>query len=132
MYNKLSDLRILKLALAVEHSFEDYEAELMDQIEDDEIRDRLAPLFEDGPAHARLRQFHEQLEEGAPGKATTEDALQVMLECERSARDIYLRYLDRVNDPRLIEILRGLAAEEEEHARIVEQAILMLRQRRTH
>jgi rubrerythrin len=129
MYDTLSDLRILRLALAVEHAFEDYESSLLAQIDDPNTREALEPLFVDGPAHKRLAELHHEFEERATEALTIENesALQVMLECERSARDLYLRYLDRVKDPRLVELLRRLAHEEEEHATLLKRTLSRIR-----
>jgi len=129
MYRHLSDLRILKLACAVEDAFEAYESELVDAIPDPRLRASLAPLFEDGPAHRSLKEARARLEQLAKEETprlSPEETLQVILECERSAHDLYLRYLDRLTDSALVEVLRGLAHEEEGHARIVQQAILSL------
>lgn len=119
MYPTLSDLRILKLVLAVEDAFEAYEEALLDLIEDEETRNRLKVHLGNGPSHERLEQEHDRLQvatfrNGEP--LDPKEVLQVILECERSARDLYLRYLDRVQDPRIVELLRGLAQEEESHA----------------
>lgn len=50
----------------------------------------------------------------------------MILECERSAHDLYLRYLDHLTDPALVEVLRGVVHEEAGHAHIVQQAIAFL------
>lgn len=124
MYRTLSDLRILKLVLAVEDAFKAYDEALLECIEDPAVRDTLKDLLENGALHDRLEHEHDRLHAqvfNGPGTPAQADVLQVVLECERSARDLYLRYLDRLKDPQLVELLRKLAKEEEDHAWFVQQ-----------
>lgn len=126
MYDELNDLRILKIALAVDDIFQSYKESLLHVIEDGAVQRELEESIGSGEAHERLEQVHDRLHAAVQDQSDTlqqEDVLQVMLECERSARNLFLRYLDRVKDPQIVELLRALALEEEDHARIIERAL---------
>lgn len=126
MYRALSDLRLLRLALHLEETLERYEDYLRSSLLDVPVRAKLAVLFEQGPYHQRLRQASEALAkwiDADPPPNDTQSVLQTLLDCERIARDFYLRQLDQVSDPVLVDIFQGMAAEETGHMEAVRQAM---------
>lgn len=125
-YRALSDLRILRLAMDIEESLERYEESLRDNISEVPVRARLHELFSPVGAHADLKRSYDALAALAnspSNQLTTEDILQTLLDCERVARDFYMNQLDRLSDPRLVELFRRLAREESGHASAVEDAL---------
>ncbi len=126
-YRAHSDLRILRLALNMEETFERYEEHLRDEIPEPAIRARLAALFEEGPHHRQLRRVHDELSRDVDLRSgsglTTRDILQTLLDCERGAHEFYLHQLDLLSDPQFVALFRELAAEEAEHMAAVEAAL---------
>lgn len=132
MYRLLSDLRILRLALHMEETFERYEESLRSLIAQVPVRARLAPLFAEGEAHHRLRQAYADLSRQASRLQETadpQDILQTLRECEKGAQEFYMYYLDRLSNPALIELFKSLAEEEAGHGRAVESALELLKDR---
>lgn len=130
VYRLLNDLRILRLALHMEETFERYEENLRHDIPQVPIRAKLAPLFDEGDAHERLRRAFAELSRAAARRQSPADSasiLQTLHDCEEAAHEFYLHYLDRLSDPALIQLFKDLAAEEADHAQVVEQAREMLR-----
>lgn len=126
MFRALSDLRLLRLALHLEETLERYEEYLRSNLLDVPVRAKLAVLFEQGPYHQRLRQVSEALArviDADPAPSDTQSVLQTLLDCERIARDFYVRQLDQLSDPVLVEIFQGMASEEARHMEVVRQAM---------
>lgn len=129
MYRTLSDLRILRLAVDLEHTLEGYETTLRDAIPEVPVRARLRVLFEDGAGHTELRQALRELAAAAErdgGVRDTEDLLQSLYECESLAHEFYVNQLDRLADPRLVDLFKRLASEEMAHRHAVEEAMRTL------
>lgn len=129
MYRTLSDLRILRLAVDLEETLEGYEQALRDSIPEVPVRARLKILFEEGPAHEALRSALREFAARAQEKgvvADTSDLLQSLRECELAAHEFYVNHLDRLSDPRLVDLFKRLAEEERSHLEAVEAAMAIL------
>lgn len=121
----LNDLRILRLALNMEESFERYEESLRDLIPQVPVRAKLAGLFAPGVGHLDLKEACRALSKAADGTRAsleTTDILQTLKDCEDAAHEFYLHYLDRLSDPRLVDVFKRLAEEERQHAQLVSEA----------
>ena len=129
MYRTLSDLRVLRLATYLEDTMERYEESLRNLIPEVPVRACLAPLFEEGDGHKRLKEAVATTSKRAADveeELETEDVLQVLLECEKVAHSFYLDQLDRLSNPTLVALFQVLAAEERSHMSAVEGAIRRL------
>lgn len=129
MYRTLSDERLLRLAMHLEETLETYEQYLRDLIPQVVVKAKLAPLFAQGPAHLDLRRAYDRVRQEAARQGSdvqTDDVLQILLECERIARDFYESQLDHLADPALVRIFQALIEEERHHAQVVQEAMAML------
>lgn len=129
MHDKLEDLRLLNVAHQIEESFEGLERELEGRIQTRAVRQALRPLFEGGPGHKRLEEELARLRgEGSQDEArlSERDLVDAIRACEAMARDFYLRRLDDLSDPRLVELFRELAAEEGRHEQAAKDALRLV------
>lgn len=129
MYRALSDLRFLRVAVLLEQTLERYEEFLRSLVPYGPVRERLAPIFKEGPGHLGLATLLKELEAATrdrSGEVAPQEALQAILDCESFAHSFYLSNLDRLSDPRLVRLFRTLADEERQHMSHVGDAIAML------
>lgn len=129
MYRTLSDLRFLRVAALLEQTLERYEEFLKTLVPYRAVRDRLAPIFQEGPGHKQLAALLQELDVTTRVRAdqiAPQEALQAILDCETFAHAFYLSNLDRLSDPRLVRLFRSLADEERQHANHVGDAIQVL------
>lgn len=125
MHSTLQDLRLLYLAKHLEETFEGLERAFQRHLPEGPVRDALQPLFVDGPNHKRLREALDRLNRQAKtleASLEVSDLLQAILDCERMAQGFYLGRLDDLSDAELVQIFRGLAAEEGTHIQAVQEA----------
>lgn len=126
---EIDDLRLLKLAEMYERAYEAFVLEVAERIvRNDAVREELRKLVGDDRhgerIAAEMTRINAQL--GPSDHADVEvAAVEDVVEVERAARDFYLRIVDRVHDPRLVELFRDLATEEEGHMRIALRALVL-------
>ncbi len=128
----LHDLRLLKLAEMYEIAFERFVLEVTTAIvTDDEVRTRLRRLADPGEDHheriaAELRRLSALVRpEDQP--AVEHAAVLDVRDVEAAARDFYERHVTSVHDPRVAQLFRQLAREEERHVAIAEDALRIAR-----
>jgi len=116
------DLSILRSALALEASLEQYERELLEQAVDPALYQRLAPLFD--PAH------HQALHAAYAARAGAEEpapsarrVLEDLLANERAARNFYFRQKEHLAEPELQALFDRMAKEEQAHVDLVRTLI---------
>ncbi|MFA5944001.1 MAG: hypothetical protein WC876_06000 [Candidatus Thermoplasmatota archaeon] len=127
MKEKLGDLRYLYLACQIEEAFEGLEKGFGKHLTP-LLRKQIEVLFQDGPNHRRLKQAMAELNQDLAKHETevsARDLLQAICDCERLARDFYQQNAGKISDPKLAEIFRGLAAEEQSHLAAAERALAM-------
>jgi hypothetical protein len=125
MHRKLGDLQYLYLACQIEQAFEGLEKGLEKRLPP-LLRAQVDLLFKEGPSHRRLQQafadLNRHLAESAE-QVSPRDLLLAIRDCEEMARDFYRRNGSKLSDPKLAEIFRGLAAEEQAHLEAAERAL---------
>lgn len=127
--SKLEDLRLLNVAHHLEEAFEGLERELESHIRSKPVKDALRPLFAGGPGHHKLEEALQRIQDEvrAEEKRLTErDLIDAIRACEAMAREFYLRRLDDLSDPRLVELFRELAAEEGRHEEAAKAALALV------
>lgn len=123
MHPQLSDLRLLHLAKAIEDIFEGLEKAFERHIPDGSVKSTLQPLFRGGPYHAKLQEAYDKLNRSIiTSDVSLDDLLAALLLCERTAQQFYLQHASELHDPALVQIFNGMAGEEGQHARAVEEA----------
>lgn len=123
MNPQLNDLRLLHLAQAVEDIFEGLEKAFERHLPDGAVKATLKPLFLGGPNHHRLEEAYARLNRALAGvDVTPDDLLDALLLCERTAQNFYLQHAKELQDPALARLFEGMAAEEGQHLRAVQEA----------
>ena len=131
MRSSLQDLRFLHMAKNLEEMFEGLEKALERHLPEGAVREALRPIFVDGPFHRQLKEAYSDLNTkvaAARSAVTPEILLEAILACEHSARQYYIDNAPRLADPKLAAIFLGLAKEEANHIRVVEDALRLQRQ----
>ena len=127
MHQRLEDLRYLYLACQIEEAFEGLERGLEKHLPA-LLRKQVEMLFQDGPGHTRLKQAFADLNRelaGHESEMAARDVLRVIRDCEVAARDFYRQSAAKLSDPRLADLFRGLAAEEQAHLEAAERALTL-------
>lgn len=126
----VEDLRHLKLAELYEMAYERFILDVaLRTVADPRIRDALLALAPAGDEHHRaiaeeMQRINAELTPDERAEVTRAALLDVV-EVERDARDMYLRLADRVHDPRVVKLFRGLAKEEEAHVRLAQDLVVL-------
>lgn len=125
MPSRLSDLRLLYLAMRIEDSFEKLERAYERHLPDGPARAALQPIFQDGPAHADLKRAFERLTrtlEAEHASIPPAELLAAILECEQTAERFYASHARDLTDPVLAALFTRLAQEEARHGEAVRVA----------
>lgn len=128
MKPELNDLRILKLAEMYERAYECFIFEMTERVvKDDSTRQKLRRLISPVELHgeriaAEINRINATLSP-EDADAVEHAALLDVLDLERAARAFYLRHIDRLHDPQVVQLFRNLAHEEEAHAAITTQIL---------
>ena len=128
MHGKLQDLQYLHLACRIEEAFEGLEKGLEKHLPP-HLRKQLEVIFQEGPNHHRLQQaFHDLNHDLAEheGEVTPRQLLTAIRDCEALARDFYRNNAQKLSDPGLQKIFKGLAGEEGAHLDAAEKALELL------
>lgn len=128
MPDRLSDIRILKLAEMYERAYEGFVLDLATRyVDEPEIQAKLRALAGPSDDHearivAELERLNQEI--GPLDRAAIERAaLQDVLAVERAAREFYLKFVEEVHDRRVAQLFRSLAREEAAHVLIAEDAL---------
>lgn len=113
MKDVVGDLRVLRLARMYEEAFAAFVESIAGAPARDDHGARLAA------SEARLRTLLEPEDIVELARSELLDVVEV----ERAARAIYLRFADEVHDPALARLFRELAAHEVEHVRRAQAAV---------
>ncbi|MHB8587048.1 MAG: hypothetical protein ACYDDF_14560 [Thermoplasmatota archaeon] len=127
MIPDVDDLRILRLAAMYEHAFEHFVQDFAAKQVDPVLRAQLETLAPEIDQHeARIEAAIGGILHRLPGDArdaVVRGGLLDVLEVEQAAKDFYVRRLDRLHDPDIVDLFRSLAREEAKHVKIAEDAL---------
>ena len=131
MRPELNDVRLLKLAEMYETAFETFVVEMATKmVADPEVRRHLMGLVAPEDAHPeRVRKEARRLSAGfgpADRAGLAYAAVLDIRDVERAARQFYVTHADEVHDPHVARLFRALAAEEDRHVRMADEALRML------
>lgn len=123
MRPELDDLRVLRLAELHERAYERFMLDVAEGLPDEKTRERLLHLVHSGEHGARLAREIARLSARLSPEDKAEAARASLLEVidvERAALDLYMRHVDAVHDPSVVQLFHDLVREERENVRVAE------------
>lgn len=123
MKPELDDLRVLRLAELHARAYERFVLDVADRLTDEKTRARLLHLAASGDHSGRIAHEIERLSSKLSPEDQAEAARASLLEVidvKRAALDLYMRHVDAVHDPAVVQLLHDFVREERDNVRVAE------------
>lgn len=126
MKPELGDLRVLRLAEIHERAYERFLRDVAERLDDPQTQSRLTRLADSDERAQRIaREIARLVAKLSPedqGEAARADLLEV-IDVEREALDFYVRHVDAVHDPALVQLFHDLARQGRDHVHVAETVL---------